>query len=110
MRKQQKASKKRQYRQKIKQYIIDIKSATACHDCGIHWPFYVMQFDHVTGIKEFDLWRAGDSICSLTRINQEIAKCEIVCANCHAIRTYKRNLLNNAELQNSPACPPEDWD
>lgn len=27
---------------------------------------------------------------SIKRISEEIKKCEIVCANCHAIRTHER--------------------
>jgi hypothetical protein len=94
-----KRKKQRAYRQKAKAYVIDVKSTNHCKDCGVHHPFYVLQFDHVRGVKEFDLWRAGDSVCSLKRIQDEIDKCDIVCANCHSVRTYKRNLKNNDELQ-----------
>lgn len=97
--KEDKKAKQRKYRQRAKAYVIDVKSTNPCKDCGIHWPFYVLQFDHVRGQKSFDLWRAGDSVCSIKRIQEEIDKCDVVCANCHFIRTYKRNLINNDELQ-----------
>ena len=59
-----------------------------CLDCGVQYPYYVMQFDHVRGEKLFDL-RAGH-YQSYDAILQEIDKCEVVCANCHAARTWHR--------------------
>jgi hypothetical protein len=65
-----------------------------CADCGIKYPFYVMDFDHREDeIKEFEL-------NSLTRVTikavvREIAKCDVVCANCHRERTYRRRLKQN---------------
>ncbi len=61
-----------------------------CADCGIHYPYYVMEFDHLdSGVKEFNI-SAGVTCASYERLISEIAKCEVVCANCHAERTYQR--------------------
>jgi len=106
---EQKKAKQKRYRQKAKAYVIDVKSTNCCKDCEVHHPFYVMQFDHVRGQKAFDLWRAGDSVCSIARIQEEIDKCDVVCANCHARRTYKRNLINNDELQTDPLQASTQW-
>lgn len=60
-----------------------------CMDCGIQYASHVMQFDHVRGVKAFGLnsaWRAK----SFDSVVSEIAKCEIVCANCHSDRTFRR--------------------
>ena len=59
-----------------------------CADCGIQYPSWVMQFDHVRGEKKFDIAQASSA--SEKRLLEEIAKCEVVCANCHAERTYDR--------------------
>jgi hypothetical protein len=59
-----------------------------CADCGERFPSWVMQFDHVNGEKLFDLGRGLNF--SPARILLEAAKCEVVCANCHANRTYLR--------------------
>lgn len=46
-----------------------------------------MDFDHV-GDKAFNIATAIDKRWS--EIQAEIKKCDVVCANCHRIRTYTR--------------------
>lgn len=55
-----------------------------CADCGGRFPPECMDFDHVRGKKAFDI---GKSNFTLARLASEIKKCEVVCANCHRIRT-----------------------
>ena len=88
------------YAAKIRQYVADYKAASPCEDCGNSFPFYKLEFDHVWGKKEFNLSSAGVSVCSMRRVEAEIKKCVVVCRNCHAERTFRRNLANNAEMQN----------
>lgn len=71
--------------------IIEAKNVP-CMDCGIQYPYYVMQFDHVRGEKLFNI--ANVRTMSKKKLLDEIAKCEIVCANCHAERTYQRMILS----------------
>lgn len=80
---------RKQLVQEIRKYLQELKSKTPCTDCGVHYPFYVMQFDHIKGEKKFDIGRSN-KWTSWTRVLEEIDKCEIVCANCHAERTYSR--------------------
>jgi hypothetical protein len=63
-----------------------------CTDCGVQHPFYVMDFDHRPGeTKLFALGSVGARVrVSLQRLLAEIAKCDVVCANCHRERTYQR--------------------
>lgn len=49
-----------------------------------------MQFDHL-GEKQFEISQAIWTK-SLLLVVEEIAKCDLVCANCHAERTHKRGL------------------
>ena len=85
-----KANKAR-FKRRSASHVNTIKASTPCHDCGVQYPPHVMTFDHVRGTKETDIavaaWR-----WSVERIDEEIAKCEIVCANCHAERTYQRKV------------------
>jgi hypothetical protein len=60
-----------------------------CTDCGKKYPYYVMEFDHVMGTKLFSL-HEGWNKHSLPVIREEIRKCELVCCNCHRIRTFTR--------------------
>ena len=61
-----------------------------CEDCGGRFNAWQMQFDHVTGEKL-------DNVSTLARngstnlFRKEVKKCDVVCANCHADRTYWRN-------------------
>ena len=81
--------KVKEYRKRTRAFICSLKTCP-CTDCGIEYPSYVMQFDHVRGTKKFNITSAQSSFVSKKRLLAEIAKCEVVCANCHAERTHKR--------------------
>jgi hypothetical protein len=71
-------------------YIQQIKVSRGCTDCGYNVSPEALDFDHLPGVdKEYRLatMAAGSS---KARIDREIAKCEVVCANCHRIRTAQR--------------------
>jgi len=87
------------YALRLRAYVADYKAAHPCVDCGESYPFYKMEFDHVRGEKKFNLSDAGVKVCSFPLAIEEMKKCDVVCRNCHAERTFRRNLLNNAELQ-----------
>lgn len=73
---------------KRRELVRQIKSR-ACADCGIQYPFYVMDFDHREGeTKEYELNRIDRM--TTRALLREIKKCDVVCANCHRIRTYQR--------------------
>lgn len=61
-----------------------------CMDCGIKYHPVAMDFDHLPGsVKLFEVAAyAGTRRREL--IIAEMAKCELVCANCHRVRTYER--------------------
>jgi hypothetical protein len=61
-----------------------------CLDCGGKFHYSAMQFDHVRGEKKFAISLAMSTTYSKERVLEEIAKCDLVCANCHAIRTWQR--------------------
>lgn len=81
-----------QHRKLIKEFIIDQKDKP-CMDCGNNYPWYVMQFDHVRGEKKFNLATAVKRERSIKSLIEEISKCDLVCANCHAERTAKRAFI-----------------
>lgn len=57
-----------------------------CMDCGVQYPHYVMDFDHREN-KLFNVSRMVTGF-SLEAIDVEIEKCDLVCSNCHRIRTW----------------------
>ena len=58
-------------------------------DCNVTYPSYVMDFDHVRGEKKFLLAR-GHQKTGFNQVIAEMAKCDVVCSNCHRIRTHGR--------------------
>ena len=74
-------------RLKVRRILHETKDVP-CLDCGKRYPPYVMHFDHVKGEKKFNLSQAAAKATGLAKVLEEIAKCEIVCANCHAERTW----------------------
>ena len=74
-----------------RQYLDGLKSVP-CKDCGVAYPPYVMDFDHIRGRKVRGIGKMLTS--SWSTLQAEIAKCEIVCSNCHRERTHQRALKN----------------
>lgn len=73
--------------------IINLAKSVPCSDCGIRYPAYVMHFDHLPEHEKcFTIAEAGRGGVSEERLAAEIAKCEVVCANCHAERTHRRRM------------------
>lgn len=61
----------------------------SCADCGGRFPHFVMDWDHRPGeVKLFNISYAKSSFAR-ERVVAEIAKCDLVCANCHRIRTAR---------------------
>lgn len=65
-----------------------IKLDAGCADCGYNKHPSALDFDHVRGEKSFILARNLGRKWEL--VQAEIDKCEVVCANCHRIRTVDR--------------------
>lgn len=60
-------------------------SSCSCVDCG-EFDIVVLDFDHRDG-KSANVSRLTHSECSLARLDDEIAKCDVRCANCHRRKT-----------------------
>lgn len=82
-----------------KEWIRSLKSGP-CTDCGTTYPPEAMEWDHLPGyVKLDDVTRL--IFRSRRLILDEIAKCDLVCSNCHAIRTRLR-LRGVAQLGRAP--------
>jgi hypothetical protein len=81
-----KVSKLKAYRAN-RSLVDDYLSTHPCADCGEPDPI-VLEFDHVRGVKEKSVSVLAFSLgSSAKRIMEEIAKCEVRCANCHRRKT-----------------------
>lgn len=69
-------------------FVYDYLLAHPCVDCG-QTNILALQFDHVRGKK---LGNISYLVLkhSIRIIKDEIAKCDVVCASCHQIRTHTR--------------------
>lgn len=70
--------------------VSQIKLDAGCTDCGYNKHAGALHFDHLPGFKKVNNVARLTVDSSWVNIEREIAKCEVVCANCHAIRTYER--------------------
>lgn len=59
-----------------------------CTDCGSMFHPICMDFDHTKGEKLFNITAGARRPLSV--LMAEIEKCEVVCANCHRLRTLNR--------------------
>jgi transcription elongation factor Elf1 len=84
----------RKQKQQYKKKLAEIKQTSGCVDCG-ESNHIVLDFDHLSN-KKYNVSRMIHDGFSWAAIKKEIAKCEVVCANCHRIRTHNR-LVNKPE-------------
>ena len=79
------------------EFVRGVKSKTPCADCGRIFHHIAMDFDHLPGQKKlFSISTMVMKTVSFERMKAEMAKCEIVCANCHRIRTFNRRASSKA--------------
>lgn len=70
-------------RARIQQAQLAELKAHPCVDCGVQHIPAVMEFDHVRGVKKYAI---KASKMARRDLPEELAKCELRCANCHRIR------------------------
>lgn len=82
----------RQYSNKVylqrKAEIDKIKLGQGCVDCGYNSHAEALQFDH-TDRKQKQFKISGSHMRNWKKLIDEIAKCVVRCANCHAVKTKK---------------------
>lgn len=61
-----------------------------CADCNVRYEPYIMDFDHRPGVEK--VGAVSTLQVSRKRLLEEIAKCDVVCSNCHRERTHRRRV------------------
>jgi hypothetical protein len=76
----------------LKNWMKELKS-NPCLDCGGIFPICCMDFDHREGTqKSYNIGSMFAHHYSKHLIEKELEKCDLVCSNCHRIRTQKRRI------------------
>jgi hypothetical protein len=75
------------FQQSRRDLINKIKIDRGCAKCGYNAHPAALDFNHVHGEKSFGVGQ--DPKVAMHRLIKEIAKCEILCANCHRVHTFE---------------------
>lgn len=86
------------YRETHSKLLADLRRVP-CLDCGRTFPFFVMQFDHRDPREKRYLVSQMVGRAGRDTILAEVAKCDVICTNCHRERTYQRR---SAPVESSP--------
>jgi hypothetical protein len=70
--------------------VLDQMRSVPCADCGGTFAQCCMDFDHRDASEKGSRVPALVGRAGIRRILAEAAKCDIVCANCHRVRTFER--------------------
>jgi hypothetical protein len=77
----------------LRGFIKAFKEKHPCKDCG-EADIVTLEFDHVRGKKRDNVSNMVKYNAPIELIVTEIAKCDVVCANCHRKRTRDRKVNN----------------
>lgn len=80
---------KKRHVESAKEYVWAVLLESSCKDCGASDP-RILDFDHLSD-KSHNVSDMQGRGYSVERIQEEIDKCEVVCSNCHRIRTFERS-------------------
>lgn len=76
-------------RRELRQIVRELKERP-CKDCGVSYPYFVMDFDHRDpALKLINPNAMATRGWAIERIRAELEKCDVVCSNCHRVRTHR---------------------
>ena len=94
--------KNKNHKKSLKEFVIKYKEGKPCSDCGGNYPSYVMDFDHRDPTSKLG---SVSILCvsgrSLEWVISEIEKCDLICANCHRIRTFNSRLKGFSSVKST---------
>lgn len=80
------AARRKKNRDRNRRYVHELLADSPCVDCGER-EISTLQFDHVRGTKTRSVSLMVSSAAAISTLQAEIDKCDVVCGNCHRIRT-----------------------
>ena len=100
--KQEVIERKKKRQKDIWNWFRRYKSTLFCMDCGINHPA-LLQFHHRDRTdKSFTISKIINRARSVKQITDEMAKCDVVCANCHAKRHWRETHETDSWLEILP--------
>ncbi len=81
--------RKRTRRKQVRQWLIEFKSKVKCGRCGFSHPAAIQFHHRDPSLKVFEIGEASRLEKSIPQVIEEMAKCEIICANCHMVLHYE---------------------
>jgi len=70
----------------VRRWLDAYKIRVGCVDCGYREHAIALDFDHIGDLKNRNVCNSR----SIAQAQEEIALCEVRCANCHRIKTHER--------------------
>lgn len=76
----------------IRRILNEFKLIVGCKECGYCKHPRALEFHHRDPVtKKFDI-SSGATVYGLKRVLEEVDKCDVLCANCHAIHESIREI------------------
>lgn len=105
----------RRRRIELREWLNSLKEGKSCVRCGFSHPA-ALDYHHIKGKKLFHLAVAATVGYAREKILKEIAKCELICANCHRVehltkskgvvaQSGERTVVNRKVAGSKPASP-----
>jgi 5-methylcytosine-specific restriction endonuclease McrA len=69
-------------------YLNEVKLESGCVACGYNAHPAALEFDHLDPTTK--LFHVGSrfSSVSFSKLKEEVSKCQVLCSNCHRIKTF----------------------
>jgi len=84
----------------IDKYVRHQKETNPCSDCGQFYAYYILEYDHRPDfVKLFGIANYKTYTNSIDVVKAEMAKCDLVCANCHRTREHWRRVEKAGMLE-----------
>jgi hypothetical protein len=81
----------RRYIRRNRELVNRYKVFVGCHKCGFKKHHNALDLHHVSGNKDRTIARLCRGSVSMKRLEEEIRKCVVLCANCHRMEHAKRS-------------------
>jgi hypothetical protein len=92
----------RDWKRRTKEWFWELKASLKCERCSFSHPA-AMHFHHRGDDKAGEVGRMATQNFNREVILAEIAKCEVLCANCHAILHFERGYPGGRQVGAGPS-------